>query len=79
MDCAPQDLCADAECARFSLIVANEYLDALPVHQFSRRAGGEWREVMVDMKANSDRLQWRLSAGDTINSKAWLPVCVRRT
>jgi NADH dehydrogenase [ubiquinone] 1 alpha subcomplex assembly factor 7 len=39
------------------LLIANEFLDALPVHQFVRRDDG-WRERAVTVDPATDRLAW---------------------
>jgi len=35
----------------FSLIVAQEFFDALPIHKF-RKINGEWREILIDVENN---------------------------
>ena len=32
----------------FTMMVANEFLDALPIHRFAK-VGGEWKEILVDV------------------------------
>ncbi len=39
------------------VLIANEFLDALPVHQFVRRGGG-WHERAVTVDGATDRLAW---------------------
>ncbi|XP_037073547.1 protein arginine methyltransferase NDUFAF7 homolog, mitochondrial-like [Pollicipes pollicipes] len=49
----------------FSLVVANEFFDALPVHQFRRTDAG-WREVLVDLAEDEPhRLRFVLARGRT--------------
>lgn len=39
-----------------SLFIAQEFLDALPVHQFEYTANG-WREVLVDLNTPESKLK----------------------
>jgi NADH dehydrogenase [ubiquinone] 1 alpha subcomplex assembly factor 7 len=41
------------------VLIANEFLDALPIRQFSRAADG-WRERLVTAAADGSRLEWTL-------------------
>ncbi len=43
------------------LLVANEFFDALPVHQFARQ-GGAWRERVVGLDPSGERLAFALAA-----------------
>ncbi len=43
-----------------SIVIANEFFDALPIRQFSRTAAG-WREVLVDLAADGQSLRFVLS------------------
>jgi NADH dehydrogenase [ubiquinone] 1 alpha subcomplex assembly factor 7 len=43
------------------VLVANEFLDALPIRQFSRATDG-WRERLVAATADGARLEWTLGA-----------------
>jgi len=53
----------------FSLFVAHEFLDALPVHQFVKGAAGCWHEVLVDVDpVDSERLRWVRSRERTPNA-----------
>lgn len=47
---------------QWMLLIANEFFDALPVHQFVR-TGGDWRERMIAVEG--DRLAFALAPGPT--------------
>ncbi len=47
-----------------AIIVANEFFDALPVHQFVATAGG-WRERMVGLAEDGEGFALRLAPGPT--------------
>ncbi|KAH7668058.1 putative S-adenosyl-L-methionine-dependent methyltransferase MidA, partial [Aphelenchoides avenae] len=57
--------------AGFSVYVANEFLDALPIHQFQRDpSSGGWREVYVALKSTSDdELCFMLSKSENLHTK----------
>lgn len=60
----------------FSIYLAHEFLDALPIHKFKRDADGNWREILIDCKrsgANSYQLNYVLSRHATPASKAFVP------
>uniref|UniRef100_A0A914WWB7 Protein arginine methyltransferase NDUFAF7 n=1 Tax=Plectus sambesii TaxID=2011161 RepID=A0A914WWB7_9BILA len=64
----------------FSVILAHEFLDALPVYQFKRvgPTEGDWREVFVDVDPDhSGKLRFALSPNETLHSKGLLPPAVR--
>lgn len=61
---------------QFSVFVANEFLDALPVHQFSRGANGMWNEIYVNIdKANE--LCFMRSKGENIHTRGLIPEDIR--
>ncbi len=43
------------------ILIANEFLDALPIRQFVRDGGG-WRERLVTVSADGGALEWTLGA-----------------
>jgi NADH dehydrogenase [ubiquinone] 1 alpha subcomplex assembly factor 7 len=55
---------------KFSLFVAHEFLDALPIHKFVRSKDG-WREVLVDLDPESKENKLRF-----IRSRNETPSCV---
>ncbi|XP_054878989.1 protein arginine methyltransferase NDUFAF7, mitochondrial isoform X2 [Poeciliopsis prolifica] len=56
--------------AGFSIFVAHEFFDTLPVHKFQRTEKG-WREVLVDLDpADPCRLRLVLSPGPTLASSS---------
>lgn len=65
--------------AGFSVYVANEFLDALPIHQFQREpSSGGWREVYVALKSTSDdELCFMLSKSENLHTKGLIPDYVR--
>ena len=52
----------------FNAFVAHEFFDALPIHKFQRDAKGQFCEIMVDAKGESD-LQFVISNASTPASK----------
>jgi NADH dehydrogenase [ubiquinone] 1 alpha subcomplex assembly factor 7 len=47
-----------------ALVIANEFLDALPIRQFVKTAAG-WREKLIGLSAESDDLAFALAPGAT--------------
>ncbi|KAE9421124.1 hypothetical protein Angca_005733, partial [Angiostrongylus cantonensis] len=61
---------------QFSVFVSNEFLDSLPVHQFSRDSNGTWNEVYVNIdKANE--LCFMRSRGENLHTRGLIPVNIR--
>ncbi|XP_053204489.1 protein arginine methyltransferase NDUFAF7, mitochondrial-like [Panonychus citri] len=56
------------EAPGFTVYIAHEFLDALPIHKFQKNEAGEWREVLVDINANEE-LRYVLSRHPTPASK----------
>lgn len=52
----------------FSLILAHEFFDALPIHKFVRTENG-WREVLIDFSVNTNDLVY-------VKSKNQTPACL---
>lgn len=62
----------------FSIFLAHEFFDALPIHTFQRTARG-WREVMVDIDPEeADRLRFVLAPSPTPASATLLQADERR-
>uniref|UniRef100_A0A183BM90 Protein arginine methyltransferase NDUFAF7 n=1 Tax=Globodera pallida TaxID=36090 RepID=A0A183BM90_GLOPA len=64
----------------FSVFVANEFLDALPLHLFVRDEANpkKWCEQYVTLdRTDEQRLCFMLSAGENIHTKAWIPQRIR--
>lgn len=61
----------------FSLFIAHEFFDALPVHQFQRTADGSWREMLVTLD-DENQLQLAVANRETIASKAYLTQSVQK-
>ncbi|KAM8847417.1 protein arginine methyltransferase NDUFAF7, mitochondrial isoform 2-T2 [Synchiropus picturatus] len=60
--------CLDAVPAGFSVFLAHEFFDALPIHKFQRTHKG-WREVLVDVDPDSPtRLRFVLAPTPTLAS-----------
>ncbi|CAJ0587064.1 unnamed protein product, partial [Mesorhabditis spiculigera] len=53
---------------QFSVFVSNEYLDALPIHQFKRNLSGKWSEIYVNIDPNND-LVFMESRGDNLHTR----------
>ncbi|XP_068454891.1 protein arginine methyltransferase NDUFAF7, mitochondrial [Clinocottus analis] len=62
----------------FSIFLAHEFFDALPIHKFQRTQRG-WREVMVDVDpGNADQLRFVLAPSPTPASGSLLQADERR-
>ncbi|XP_068198594.1 protein arginine methyltransferase NDUFAF7, mitochondrial isoform X3 [Antennarius striatus] len=58
----------------FSIFVAHEFFDALPIHKFQRTPRG-WREVMVDVDPQTpDQLRFVLAPAPTLASSTLIQV-----
>lgn len=60
----------------FTVYLAHEFLDALPIHKFKRNETGEWREVLIDFENgpnNKDILRYVLARNETPASKVYIP------
>ncbi|KHJ89523.1 hypothetical protein OESDEN_10650 [Oesophagostomum dentatum] len=60
----------------FSVFVANEFLDALPVHQFSRDEKGRWHEVYINI-AKENELCFMKSKGENLHTRGLMPEEIR--
>lgn len=57
----------------FSIILAHEFFDALPVHKFQRE-NGKWKEVLIDVDtSNNNGFRYVLSKSETPMSKIFEP------
>uniref|UniRef100_A0A9J2P4X3 Protein arginine methyltransferase NDUFAF7 n=1 Tax=Ascaris lumbricoides TaxID=6252 RepID=A0A9J2P4X3_ASCLU len=61
---------------KFSVFIANEFLDALPVHQFKKDETGNWHEIYVAMNDNED-LCFMLSRMETLFTVGLMPESIR--
>ncbi|KNC81066.1 hypothetical protein, variant [Sphaeroforma arctica JP610] len=61
----------DIDIKGFPMIVAHEFLDALPVHQFVYTRDG-WRERMIGLD-DKDKFQWVLAPSATASSRSLGP------
>nr|CDJ84318.1 unnamed protein product [Haemonchus contortus] len=61
---------------KFSVFIANEFLDALPVHQFSRDSRGFWNEVYINLNS-ADELCFMRSAGENLHTRGLIPQDIR--
>ncbi|VDN52973.1 unnamed protein product [Dracunculus medinensis] len=62
---------------KFSVFIANEFLDALPIHQFQKDDVGQWHEIYIALNEN-DQLYFMLSKGENLYTKGLIPEKVRR-
>lgn len=70
--------------AKFSVFIANEFFDALPIHQFMSMEDGHnnkriWREVYVNLRTDDadEKLCFMLSRGENINTLGLIPEKIR--
>ncbi|UMM24317.1 hypothetical protein L5515_004601 [Caenorhabditis briggsae] len=59
----------------FTVFIANEFLDALPVHQF-KKTGDMWKEVYVNLTKEGD-LCFMTSKGENLHTKGLIPAAIR--
>ncbi|CAL2036965.1 unnamed protein product [Caenorhabditis brenneri] len=59
----------------FTIFIGNEFLDALPVHQF-QKTGDTWNEVYVNLTNDGD-LCFMKSKGENIHTKGLIPLKIR--
>lgn len=55
----------------FSIVLAHEFFDALPIHKF-QKADGKWREIMIDFDVKTDKFQFVVARKETPNLKLFL-------
>ncbi|KRZ79736.1 NADH dehydrogenase [ubiquinone] complex I, assembly factor 7, partial [Trichinella papuae] len=60
----------------FSLVIAQEFFDAMPIHKFQHTARG-WREVLVDIDEDAstcgdERLKFFIASSKTVTQRAFL-------
>ncbi|KAK6009113.1 hypothetical protein OSTOST_25988, partial [Ostertagia ostertagi] len=61
---------------QFSVFVANEFLDALPVHQFCRESDGVWHEVYINID-KAGELCFMRSKGENLHTRGLIPEDIR--
>ncbi|KAF1761339.1 hypothetical protein GCK72_009595 [Caenorhabditis remanei] len=59
----------------FTVFIANEFLDALPVHQF-QKTGDTWNEIYINL-TKDDNLCFMKSKGENLNTKGLIPTAIR--
>ncbi|CAD6198551.1 unnamed protein product [Caenorhabditis auriculariae] len=60
----------------FTVFVGNEFLDALPIHQFQRGNDDLWREIYVNIDSTGD-LCLMQSKSENLHTKGLLPETIR--
>jgi len=56
----------------FSVVIAHEFFDALPVHKFQRTADGKWREIYVDADFDRKQLKFALAPVESFAQRTYL-------
>lgn len=59
----------------FTVFIGNEFLDALPIHQF-HQSGDSWNEVYVNLTKDGD-LCFMKSKGENLHTKGLIPSAIR--
>ncbi|CAH0390856.1 unnamed protein product [Bemisia tabaci] len=63
---------------QFSLVVAHEFFDALPIHKFQKTENG-WREILIDIDGSSeDKLRFIISRNETPACKMFITPAEKR-
>uniref|UniRef100_A0A0N4ZUV4 Protein arginine methyltransferase NDUFAF7 n=1 Tax=Parastrongyloides trichosuri TaxID=131310 RepID=A0A0N4ZUV4_PARTI len=62
---------------KFSIFIANEFLDALPIHQFERGTNEKFHEIYVNLD-NNNELVFMKSKGGNINTEGLIPDYVKK-
>lgn len=57
--------------SHFSIILAHEFFDALPIHKF-QKTDGKWREIMVDFDVMTQKYQFVVARKETPMLKLFL-------
>lgn len=55
----------------FSIVLAHEFFDALPIHKF-QKTDGKWREIMVDFDVKTEKYQFVVARNETPMLKLFL-------
>lgn len=66
--------------SQFTVFIANEFFDALPIHQFVRNSNNPkiWHEIYVNLEQqNEQKLCFMQSKGENIHTKTFLPDRIR--
>ncbi|CAI5444685.1 unnamed protein product [Caenorhabditis angaria] len=63
----------------FTVFIANEFLDALPIHQFSRSSKNPetWHETYINIDKHGDNLCFMHSKAENIHTKGLIPEYIR--
>lgn len=56
----------------FSIVLANEFFDALPIHKFQKTEDGKWREILVDFDVDSATYKLVVAKKETAMLKLFL-------
>ncbi|CAJ0943261.1 unnamed protein product, partial [Mesorhabditis belari] len=62
--------------ANFSVFISNEFLDALPIHQFQKCS--KWHEIYVNLN-HVNELIFMISPGENLHTRGLLPENVRQS
>ncbi|XP_063981784.1 protein arginine methyltransferase NDUFAF7, mitochondrial [Diachasmimorpha longicaudata] len=62
---------------KFSVFIAHEFFDALPIHKFHNN-NGNWSEIFIDIDPSGEMLRYVTSKGPTLASKLFIDEQERR-
>ncbi|XP_015116450.1 protein arginine methyltransferase NDUFAF7, mitochondrial [Diachasma alloeum] len=70
--------CVEDVPRKFSVFIAHEFFDALPIHKFHRN-NGNWSEIFIDIDPSGEALRYVTSKSPTLASKLFIDEQERRS